>query len=688
MLEGISQDELAKRPEVQLIANQQRPLVREAQSEQEGVGLGVRAEFSSSPKRLIEADKVAQPDRLLQLVELDGRRGPEPIAAGLVKDDNGLRASAGQPTTHPAPANAVPRTVLGPGHSDLEGLGPGDSGRNFGSSQLASNLTQPDRTSPGAEFLRGSAGEASRVSTLAELKLDSAKQEQGPSKVSLEPGHPNRSSEQGQRTLQTSALHPPPGRVTPGSAANPGAIGAVETPSRIGDAPSVSEGPVIGRVPQLYDSAAALASTTEVRATASAGIEVGIEVNPSALALSGSESASAGRAGFNSVGDVPRVSGEAQLANRMDLGHPQNGFGRSMIGADEAGALLQMSPGRSVPSSVNTLPVARRLQSASTIREESTANLVTSGQSGMHPALARGQGGESVAGLSAPNPAGNGVTVSETVGAAKDHAGTADAFSAHFSDPFQAMDSWPTLQSTRTATWAAGLKEIGDGMPRGLAAGDGILVGEGGLTAEPGSRLASISVSAADLAVRPAPLTGSDILAKVPHLSVGYNDPALGYIELRAHAAEGGVHAALMTQSTSAGEALQGSLSELSDWMRHRQTPAERLTVFSAETLGVLAHADHGSQQRPGSHGGESGSSMAAGQGGGRGGAGDAPGGRQGGGASMAEWIGRPEHGTSPAIPTLRTEGNATGARLPGGNGIAVLSTQDLDRKGRVSVFA
>ena len=65
-----------------------------------------------------------------------------------------------------------------------------------------------------------------------------------------------------------------------------------------------------------------------------------------------------------------------------------------------------------------------------------------------------------------------------------------------------------------------------------------------------------------------------------PTLEMGYQDPTLGYVELHAHMAAGGVHASLTTQSPESGAALEGHLHSLADWMNERQTPIESLTVL------------------------------------------------------------------------------------------------------------
>jgi hypothetical protein len=64
-------------------------------------------------------------------------------------------------------------------------------------------------------------------------------------------------------------------------------------------------------------------------------------------------------------------------------------------------------------------------------------------------------------------------------------------------------------------------------------------------------------------------------------LQVGYQDPVLGYVELRAHSDGNGVHASLGTQTESGRAALSGDLSALAAWMDARHTPVESLSVVA-----------------------------------------------------------------------------------------------------------
>ncbi len=91
-------------------------------------------------------------------------------------------------------------------------------------------------------------------------------------------------------------------------------------------------------------------------------------------------------------------------------------------------------------------------------------------------------------------------------------------------------------------------------------------------------------------------------------LQVGFEDPALGYIELKAHHAGGEVHAELGVQSDLAGQALQSHLGSLAGWLHDRNTPAASLTVHSLDSS---AMSGRGAAGHPGEGGGTSGKNHA-----------------------------------------------------------------------------
>ena len=75
-------------------------------------------------------------------------------------------------------------------------------------------------------------------------------------------------------------------------------------------------------------------------------------------------------------------------------------------------------------------------------------------------------------------------------------------------------------------------------------------------------------------------VTAASSVGDMAHgIQVGYQDPVLGYVELRAHAGANGVHASLETQSSAVGDTLTAHLGALTGWMNERRTPVESLTV-------------------------------------------------------------------------------------------------------------
>jgi hypothetical protein len=67
----------------------------------------------------------------------------------------------------------------------------------------------------------------------------------------------------------------------------------------------------------------------------------------------------------------------------------------------------------------------------------------------------------------------------------------------------------------------------------------------------------------------------------IGQLQVGYQDPELGYVELRAVSDGQGVHASLGTHSEVASTTLSGDLTALAAWMDARHTPVESLSVIA-----------------------------------------------------------------------------------------------------------
>ncbi len=119
------------------------------------------------------------------------------------------------------------------------------------------------------------------------------------------------------------------------------------------------------------------------------------------------------------------------------------------------------------------------------------------------------------------------------------------------------------------------------GMSAGSPASGGLVSGRAASTpiqsSNPFQAMDNASASASS---RPGDLAGV-AAARAQGISVGYQDPTLGYVELRAHQAAGAVHASLATSSTAAGHLLESQLGSMGNWLRERQTPVESLSVLA-----------------------------------------------------------------------------------------------------------
>ncbi len=63
----------------------------------------------------------------------------------------------------------------------------------------------------------------------------------------------------------------------------------------------------------------------------------------------------------------------------------------------------------------------------------------------------------------------------------------------------------------------------------------------------------------------------------------GFQDPALGWVSVRADAGSGGIHASLVPSSADAAQALGGHLAGLSAHLVEHHTPVETLTLAAPE---------------------------------------------------------------------------------------------------------
>ena len=77
----------------------------------------------------------------------------------------------------------------------------------------------------------------------------------------------------------------------------------------------------------------------------------------------------------------------------------------------------------------------------------------------------------------------------------------------------------------------------------------------------------------------------------------GFNDPALGWVGVRADASGGGVHASLVPGSADAAVTLGGHLAELNSYLAEQHTPVDSLTLAATEDRSVNSGMGQGAQQ-------------------------------------------------------------------------------------------
>jgi hypothetical protein len=85
----------------------------------------------------------------------------------------------------------------------------------------------------------------------------------------------------------------------------------------------------------------------------------------------------------------------------------------------------------------------------------------------------------------------------------------------------------------------------------------------------------------------------------------GYQDPALGWIGVRAELGGGGIHAALVPGSADAAVTLGGHLTGLNSYLNEQHTPVESLTLDGSAEQGAGSGAGQGMQQGAGQQTGQ-----------------------------------------------------------------------------------
>jgi hypothetical protein len=91
--------------------------------------------------------------------------------------------------------------------------------------------------------------------------------------------------------------------------------------------------------------------------------------------------------------------------------------------------------------------------------------------------------------------------------------------------------------------------------------------------------------------------TPSWVHAGTHRAEAGFQDPALGWVGVRADLSGGGVHAALVPGSAEAAVALGGHLAGLNAYLAEQHTPVESLTLAAPEGRPAEFGMDQGAGQ-------------------------------------------------------------------------------------------
>jgi hypothetical protein len=83
----------------------------------------------------------------------------------------------------------------------------------------------------------------------------------------------------------------------------------------------------------------------------------------------------------------------------------------------------------------------------------------------------------------------------------------------------------------------------------------------------------------------------------------GFEDPALGWVGVRADLSGGSVHAALVPGSTEAAQALSGHLAGLNAYLAEQHAPIATLTMAAPGSSGAETGVDLNMQHNAGQHG-------------------------------------------------------------------------------------
>jgi len=91
--------------------------------------------------------------------------------------------------------------------------------------------------------------------------------------------------------------------------------------------------------------------------------------------------------------------------------------------------------------------------------------------------------------------------------------------------------------------------------------------------------------------------TTSWIHAGTQSAEAGFEDPALGWVSVRADLGAGGIHAAVVPGSAEAAQVLGGQMAGLNEWLAERHTPVQSVTMTAPQGTAADSDASQGMHQ-------------------------------------------------------------------------------------------
>jgi len=167
-------------------------------------------------------------------------------------------------------------------------------------------------------------------------------------------------------------------------------------------------------------------------------------------------------------------------------------------------------------------------------------------------------------------------------------------------DAFQFGSREVVAQSAGTALDAAALTRDPSGAHGAMNTAHGIAVST--------TNYAAASTAHETFAALDAETTAGTttwIHAGAQRAEVGFQDPSLGWVGVRAELGGGGVHAALVPGSADAAQTLGGHLAGLNSYLDEQHTPVATLTMAALADHGSESGVGQGTQQQAGQNNGQ-----------------------------------------------------------------------------------